>query len=1156
MKRFFFCIALLFLFCTLFFTKIIGTITRTVLKHKYDCELAYRSLNWEEGALVFSDLVLFDPAFHTHMEKASFRLDWSFFPNKFKGHITVDSPHFSIIKKRDFPKFEGDWFDFSLSVNNGTLDWGGRVQFSLNCDSLRKLQASFDWEDGCALVDLNEGRVDAELKNFKISLLKPWIPIGEISDGALTGRLSMDVEGRPLSAHLKMAHVAMDLPLGAIEGLEGAFSYNADIGAKWDLNGIGESRGKQFFFSSQGRGFFKSRWFDAEVRFDESWCKVKSGEIYELECYELFAEEATWLQAGISAFWPEFGAWEFTNGKVTGKANISQTFWNAELEAKNLELQKGEYSFFCERAAANFTNEGGSFIIQAKDYDLKFAGMWEDWNAEARIGPIHLALSGGWDGRKLQAEIERGTCADLQFKGKGWIDPNLDAFFTVDGNWNFLQKQIPFRCPILSKQGKFWVFDFRLERKTWDLFRLAGTYDGKEISYHPMSHLLGEPLLFTRSPIGEIDISLQLPWKALLSAGPFLKEWGVDLKKIPALEKSDLHFQYKQRQIDVTAKGNNPPFFFHAVQTLDEWEIDLQSDLTVRTTLKKDGSLKGYGKWKTDFETEFEGKITPSLHCEISLSKASLDLKTIHSLNMEGRAEGGGHLIYNGQIESDLDFTVSSLNIYSYPFENEGQIHLYYSSNQGVLLRGVNLHGPFTCIIDLLEYDTHRSHWIFRNAQIHLPGPFLTHQFLQILDKERDLNFTATLDFAADFSSLVCTMREGSIPYNGAYRHIENLELSWKNSNGNAAIQDPENRGGFQGPRGKCKAALHYLDHLYRIDLQIGEKIEGRLILGEEETPLTIDWEYGDVFSIHSIEGSFSGIDAAFHAESPNILMGSAHFNFTALSPLLPPDVAKVFDEIKMGQGYDLKGRLKIERNRPYFQGILSGKAIELFGFQFRTLLAQTDLGPEKMRIYDVKISDSAGVMKIDEILLEGKDGQPWTIAIPNLAILDLRPSLLQRPGGVAGPLDPLVVRELKITGFKGLLDDGKTYTATGRLHFINSYKRGETVFDLPVNVLSRIVGLDLELLVPVTGDLTFDIKDGYFNLLELSNAYSEGERSQFFLITDPPPRMDLDGNLQIFIKMKQFVLLKITESLLISVDGILDDPQFHLKKRRLFGLM
>ena len=1133
MKRFVFCIALFLLICSLFSTKIVGVCAKLALKVNYDCGFAYRSLVWEEGQLVFSDLVLFDRSFHTHIEKASFRFDWSVFPQKLKAHITIDGPHLSVLKERQFPKSSSNWFDFSLSVNNGILNWGGQVHFSLDHDANRS-QMSLDWVDASALLTLQGGKLEAQLNRFKIILLKPWIPYGEVQDGSITGRIVMDLDGNPLSANLKIAYGAISLPLSGIDGLQGSFSYNAGLGTKWELFGFGKAKGDLFPFSCTGRRHFDSQWLHSEIRFDESFCKVSEEKNWEIECGSLSASETTWIQGALSAIWPEISAWSVDKGTLTGQAVFGSSNWNAHIQAEDMRLQKGDYTFSCESAVADLTQEGGSFILKDPEYDLKFAGMWKDWNAEARIGQVYLSLNGGWDGEKLPIHIEKGSFADLQFHGDGWIDPELDAYFSIAGEWDFLQKKIPFYCPRLSKEKNLWAFDFRCSRNTWDIFRFAGTYDGKNVDYQPTSHLLGQPIYFAKGPVDEIDLSLQMPWKALLAAGPFLSEWGIDLEKITPLERTDIQFGYKDGKIEIKAKGNSPPFRLYAVREQEDWEIDLASDLNLSAHLKKDGSAKGHGKWKEEIETQFEGKIDPSLFFEFSLSNTSCDLKTVDLLKMEGKATGGGHIIYNGEIEADFDFNVSSLVINSFPLENEEQIHLFYSSKKGALLRGLHLHGEFDCIVDLLEYDLERSHWIFHNAQIYLPSTLLTHRFLQILDKDRDLNFTANLDFASDFSTFVCTMREGFIPYDGAYHHIENLDLFWKG--------------------GKCSAALYYLDHLFRVNLQIDDKIQGRLIVGDERMPLTIDWEYSDTLFIQSIEGAFSGIDASFHAENPNVLVGSAHLNFTKLSPLLPVDVAQVFDEIKMGQGYELKGRFKIEKNLPYFQGILSGKSIELFGFQFRTLLAQADFGPEKIRIFDIKISDSAGMMKIDEILIEDK--APWTILIPNLGIYEMRPSLLVRPGRTAGPINPLVVRELKITDFKGILDDGKTYTGKGHLHFINSYKRGESVFDLPANVLSRIVGLDLDLLIPVTGDLTFEIRDGYFNLLELSHAYSEGERSEFFLEMDPPPRMDLDGNLQIFIKMKQFVLLKITESFLISIDGALDDPQFRLKKKRFFGLM
>ena len=994
-KKIFFGLALFLIACSLLHTHILGLAARVSLKMGCDCELAYRSIYWEDGELVFSDLVLFDPTFHTHIQRASFRVDWKAFPKKLKGHLTIESPYVSINRKRTFSKKLDGWFDISLIVKNGTLDWDGPVQFSLDHHSSRS-QMVLNWSDASAYLTFEGGKLEGELKNFYVPLLKGWIPYGEITDGSLTGRISIDDEGNPLSANLKIGELAAALPIGAIDGVAGTFSFNANLGAKWDLQGIGKAQEKQFPFGCQGRGFFKSGWIETKLQLDDSWCQLSSDGVWNFECFQLRSEQATWLQGGLAAIWPDAADWTFNTGTLTGKGTWTESSWNAHFEGENLTLQKGDYALSCKLAKGDVTQEGGSFVVSAQDYDIKLAGMWEDWNAEARIGSIYLNLHGGWDGERLPILVEKGTLADFQFSGDGWIDRNLDLSFTMDGEWTFLQKQIPFHCPNFSKQGSEWTFDFRCVRKTWDLFRLVGTYNGKEIAYDHKCHLLGTPLSFARCPLGDLDAALNLPRKAILSAGPFLKEWGIDLKKIPSFDETNIHFQLKRGQVDLTARSESPPFHFHASQNGDDWDLDLQSDLKFQVGLKLDGSAKGKCSWKTAFAAEFDGKIAPSLHCEFSLSKIEADLKLVDALEMEGKIEGQGHFRYNGEIESDFDLAVSSLAIQSHALENAGTIHLDYSSAKGALLQGIDLHGRFDCIIDLLEYDTKRSHWIFHNAQVHLPGSFLTHRFLQFFDKERDLNVTANLYFAPDFSTFCCTMREGYIPFNGAYHRIENLDLSWNS--------------------GKCKGALQYLDHRYQFNLQVDDKITGRLILGEEETPLAIDWEYTDALFIQSVEGSFGGIEAVFHAESPNMLVGSAHVDFTTLSLLLPPDVAQVFDEIKMGKGYELKGRLKLEKNKPHFRGILSGKGIELFSFQFRTLLAQVDLGPELIRIFDVKISDSAGIMKIDEIVLEGKENKPWTISIPTLTILEMRPSLLQRPGGTVGPIDPLVVRELKIS--------------------------------------------------------------------------------------------------------------------------------------------
>jgi hypothetical protein len=70
--------------------------------------------------------------------------------------------------------------------------------------------------------------------------------------------------------------------------------------------------------------------------------------------------------------------------------------------------------------------------------------------------------------------------------------------------------------------------------------------------------------------------------------------------------------------------------------------------------------------------------------------------------------------------------------------------------------------------------------------------------------------------------------------------------------------------------------------------------------------------------------------------------------------------------------------------------------------------------------------------------------------------------------------------------------------------------------------------------------------------LTELQESFSEGRRSQFFLAErEVPPRMSLRGDLEIFVRMKHFVLFALTEPFMISVDGKLSDPQFRLQKKK-----
>jgi hypothetical protein len=1131
MKRFIFLILAVLMLCAVFHMELIGSGLQIFLRSR-GIELSYKSLYWSNGELVGEDLILQHENGKAVVERAAFLPDWSSFPRRLKGDLNIESPSLSIDK---MPQFSpgADWIDLKISIERGKVDWGGQVEFSFySHDQIAHL--ALDWEDSNLKILKKIDQYEAEFHRFNGALLTPFLPVGELKKGFLSGRIAMDEKGELFAANLKVEELSGSLLPALIQQGEGTFSYNANSGAKWEMKGTGMAQGKEFPFLVQGKGFFNSHWMESEIQFPNGVCKLFGDEAWRVECESLFSEHVAFIQAGVAAVWPEIGEWAITSGSLSGKGSFSQEGWSVQFEGAHLGVQKGEFTFLADLAIGDLTQDGGSLIVTSPDIDFKAAGVWDDWSSDLRLGSSFLTLRGGWDGKTVPIQIEKGIANGLEFSGKGWIDPHFDFGFSFKGKWVAAQKELPIYCPNFSKQGSIWSFDVRCPRATWDLLRISGSFDGKEVLFSNFSHFLGTPLTFHPTNLGELDMETLLSPSAISSLGPLLKEWGLDLTDFPLLGPLGIHFKYMNHQANLLAKG--PSFQFSLEQVETGWQIDLESLLTLHALLKKDGCVKGSGRFQSDAFVEFDGKIDPSFRCEFALPKVEFDLKLAGEDKIAGRVEGQGHLIYDHRIEADFDLTAQSLKLHSYPLENEGIIHFSYSSLTGALFKGINLHGEFDCMVDLLEYDACRSHWVFHGAQVHMPALFLKGELFEFLDKKRDLNFKADLDFASDFSTFVCTMEEGFIPYKGSDLPIQKFHLVWEN--------------------GECRAALNLWDHLHRIQFRRDEEISGRVFMGQEETPLCIEWSYRNGLGIHSIEGSFAGIEASFHEEMPNQLIGSARINFIELSKIVPVAVAEGFAKIKLGKGYEVKGRLKIEEKGPHFEGILCGKQIELFGFQFRTLLGQVDYSLDRVRIFDTHISDTAGIMKIDEILMQTIDKKPWTLTIPTITVKEFRPSLLLRPEGTVGPISPLVVREMTLTDFHGLLDEGKTYKAQGELHFINSYKRGETVFDLPANVLSRIVGLDLELLIPVCGDLTFHLADGHFTLDELKNAFSEGKRSEFFLEMNPPPFMDLDGNLEIFIKMKQFVLLKFTESFLISIEGQLQDPKYHLQKRRFFGLL
>ena len=819
-----------------------------------------------------------------------------------------------------------------------------------------------------------------------------------------------------------------------------------------------------------------------------------------------------------------------------------------------------------------------------------FQGLFFQGNGTVEKGgefALHLdAFQGSAASICRILNMEGGSSCQIESVGEGFSATGTAGYW----EWAFqakakLRDGIECYIPLVEKKGDLISFDLHFENQSWDSIRLCGVWDGLCCSFDPdRTHLLGSKVSIPSCKWGqkeglqELSFQTKLPLQQLFKAS---SKWIPNWIQMPLEGDASLNvffakdggsfFSIDGEELD----WNQKPFPLHieAYEEKGEWHFSsCQIDPFILSgTMHKEGKTfrisSGSIQCKECGEANFSGLIDPSLQCAFYFPQFKVDLGLLHLLpfftslptvEAEGMLEGSGCVSWRGKWEADFDLIPSDLTVHAIHLENVGPIHLSYASDGAVLCSGLNLQIPerdLHCKMDLLQYDPFGRLWTFRHCRIDLPPAFL-HDLpqcpkpLESFDLTAGLDLIADLECSSDLSHFSCFVKEGQIPFGQKIHTVKDLFYSFE---GNRTQLD------FQ--------YLHEIQPIHVAIEAIGteeNQFSGRLQLEEigspreaEERPLSIVWTYGEEtgFSIREIEGQCGGIDASFHALDTS-LIGSARIHFGLLSKFLPSRLATLFSDLKMGKGYELKGRLHLTESYPIFEGILSGKQMDLFGYQLRTLLCQVELGVDKVRIYDLKISDSAGCMTIDSIEAMGTEEVPWTISMPRLSISEFRPSLLQKEGTPGEPAGPLVVRELKLEGFRGLLDEAHTYKASGELQFINSYRREHTVFDLPSDVLGRIVGLDLELLIPVRGTLRYELKDGMFYLKELRDAYSEADRSQFFLIPDPIPVMDLDGNLRILVNMKQFVLFKFTESFLISIDGKLDDPQFHLqKKRRFLGL-
>jgi hypothetical protein len=343
-----------------------------------------------------------------------------------------------------------------------------------------------------------------------------------------------------------------------------------------------------------------------------------------------------------------------------------------------------------------------------------------------------------------------------------------------------------------------------------------------------------------------------------------------------------------------------------------------------------------------------------------------------------------------------------------------------------------------------------------------------------------------------------------------------------------------------------CKTSFQEQPLGVHLQLEFGETLLGMVKLQDKMKILFKGNQ------IENIQGTLWGFDVQLAREKGIVptYRGSVKFDIAQANSLFSKAVQKAVKELQIGSGYELAGTFTIPKEgieNLHFVGELKGNNFTIMGYQFVAMRAGAEIGPDRIALDDLRVSDDAATIGIKQIRLNKTAGDVWAFDIPLITMQDFHPTTLQRRLNPDKAIKPFRIKNLTLHDLKGRIGDTSTFRGRGNLYFTNAFKKESSFFDLSLDLIKDL-GLDLGLLTPIYGEVALLLKGDKFYLTDLKNTYSEGSRSQFFLAGDTS-YLDLSGNIHIDLTLKQDVVLKIAEPFVLNVRGTLEKPRYGLQR-------
>lgn len=308
---------------------------------------------------------------------------------------------------------------------------------------------------------------------------------------------------------------------------------------------------------------------------------------------------------------------------------------------------------------------------------------------------------------------------------------------------------------------------------------------------------------------------------------------------------------------------------------------------------------------------------------------------------------------------------------------------------------------------------------------------------------------------------------------------------------------------------------------------------------------------------LQKIEGAFLGLNISFeekelHPSHTISLMGALKLTSAQFFDWLPKSVREVFYNAKIGIGYELQGNFTLDKNFDWaFSGKLLGEEFELGAMVLSSLQGDIFCKEHSIEIQNLEIKDKGGFLTMDRLSIDKKRGK-WGFWIPKIKITrfqpgNLRSSWIDQKKG-KNNFYSFILQSFELYHFQGMFGNLKSFQGDGMILFSNYPKRGNAfnILRIPTELIA-CVGLDFALFKPVHGKIWYKIFNEKIHLISCEEMYSDRQRSRFFLSPTTSSFIDLHGNLNINLKMKQYTLLmKFIELLTMHVSGTVSKPSYH----------